>query len=100
MDAKSTKPSLTKLYKNDCIRNLIWDTLSEDFADAFDRIIKEFKELRSPLVAKAKANREYIKEMFIEYGHKMESVTDMKRILDTAPSDSWEDDCDQKSDDL
>ena len=79
MDPKTNKPSLKKLYKNEHIRNLIWDILTEDFDDAFERIIKDLKELRSPLVANAKTHRDFIKEMFIEYGYKMETANDMKK---------------------
>ena len=99
MDSKCIRPSLSKLYKNEQVRNLVWDTLTEDFDDSFGRLVKDLKELRSPLVAKAKANREYLKEMVIEYGQKMETVTDLKRLLDEAP-ESWEEpECDKKSDD-
>ena len=99
MESKSNKPSLKKLYKSEHIRNLIWDILTEDFDDAFERILKELKELRSPLVANAKTNREFIKEMFIEYGHRMESASDLKKILDEAPVALWDDinDCDRNS---
>ncbi len=80
------KPSLTKLFKNNHLRNLIWDIVSEDFDSAFERITRELKELQSPLLVKAKSNREYVKEMFIEYGQTMETCSDLKKILDKAPN--------------
>ena len=89
MDSKSNKPSLKKLYKNEQTRNLIWDLLSEDFDDAYERLYKELKELRSPLVVQVKSNREFIKEMFIEYGYKLENLSDLKKIIDEIPI-SWD----------
>ena len=90
MDPKSNKPSLKKLYKSENIRNVIWDTLSEVFDDIFERLIKDMKELRSPLVANAKTHRDFIKEMFIESGYKLETANDLKKIMDEAPVSSWD----------
>jgi hypothetical protein len=89
MEEKSNKFSLTKLYKNEHIRNLIWDILTEDFDAAFERIIRDLKDLNSGLVVQANKNREFIKEMVIEYGHKMETVFDMKKIIDKISYSHW-----------
>jgi hypothetical protein len=89
MEEKSNKLSLTKLYKNEYIRNLIWDILTEEFDDAFEKILRDLKDLSSGLVVKANNNRESIKEMVIEYGHKMETVFDMKKIIDKISYSNW-----------
>jgi phage-related tail protein len=97
MSSKSNKLCLTKLYKNEHIRNLIWDILTEDFDDTFERIIKELKELQSSLVETAKSNREAIKEKFIEFGSKLETPSDLKKILDDLSV--WEEnDCENQTD--
>lgn len=89
MDSKCLKISLTKLYKNQHIRNLIWDVLKEDFEDAFERLIKELRLLESPLIDNAKKYKDFIKDMYIEYGHPMETTMDLKKIMDQVPI-SWE----------
>jgi hypothetical protein len=97
MSSKSKKFCLTKLYKNEHIRNLIWDVLTEDFDDTFERIVKELEELKSPLVDTAELNREAIKEKFIEFGSKLETPSDLKKILDELPV--WkENDCENQTD--
>ena len=97
MGSNSEKPSLKKLYKSDHLRNLIWDILSEDFDYAFERILKELKELRSPLMSNAKIHRQFVKEMFIEYGHALDTALDLKRILDEVPQNWDEPDCEISS---
>ena len=87
MSSKSSRPSLSKLYKNEQIRHLIWDILTEDFDASFERICKELKELQSPLFRRAITHKAFVKEMFIEYGQKLETTFDMKIILDQANLD-------------
>jgi hypothetical protein len=82
MEEKSNKLSLTNLYKNNFIRDLIWTILTEEFDEAFEKILRDLHDLSSGLVVKANNNRESIKEMVIEYGYKMETVFDMKKIID------------------
>ncbi len=97
MSAKGNKPTLTKLYKSEYVRDLVRDTLTEDFNATFERLIKELRGLRSPLDVTAKANREAIKDMFIENGEKFETINDLKKILDKLPT--WEEnDCENNPD--
>ena len=70
MDSKNNEISLSKLYKSESIRNTVRDVLSEDFDNAFDRLIKEAYNVRSLLVNAAKVNKFLLKEFVIEYGYK------------------------------
>ena len=81
-DKKVERISLTELYKTPSIRNYVYDVLSEEFDAVFERLMKEAKNVRSLLVKQAKLNRENIKEMFIEYGHELETLEHLKKILD------------------
>ena len=76
---------LTSLYEDDEVRNTVWTVLAEDFDDSFERLIKEAKELQSSLVKEFEENRSKIKVMFIEYGFKMVTLLDLKKILDQLP---------------
>jgi len=82
MDKKSERVSLSKLYKSESIRNTVWDVLSEDFDDSFNRIMDDGKNLQSLLVKKAKARKILIKELVIEYGYQLETLDDLKSCLD------------------
>ena len=84
------------LYPDEDVRNTVWSILSEDFEDSFERLLKELKALRSLLVNPAKANKEKIKEQFIEYGHKMVTVMDLKDILDIVNNTEAESDLDSE----
>jgi hypothetical protein len=97
MSAKSNKLTLTNLYKSEYVRDLIRVFLTEDFNITFERLIKELTELQSSLVIKAKANKEAIKEMFIENGERFETTKDLKKLLDELPSGE-ETDCDSNTD--
>ena len=77
--------SLNNLYEDEDVKNTVWTVLSEDFDDAFERLIKEAKELESNLVANFEAERSKIKEMFIQYGFKMVTLMDLKKIYDQLP---------------
>ncbi len=83
MDWKKDKISLTKLYKSESIRNTIWDILSEDFDNSFDRLIKEAQNVRSLLVNSAKTKKCLLKELVIEYGYEFETLEHLKNCLDT-----------------
>ena len=82
MDPKNNKISLSKLYKSESIRNTVWDILSEDFDNAFDRLIKEAQNVRSLLVNQAKAKKCLLKELVIEYGYEFETLEHLKNCLD------------------
>ena len=77
--------SLRNLYEDVDVRHTVWTVLTEDFDDSFERLIKEAKELESNLVKNFEDNRVKIKEMFIEYGYKMVTLLDLKKILDQLP---------------
>ena len=82
MDSKKDKISLSKLYKSESIRNTVWDILSEDFDNSFDRLIKEAQNIRSLLVNSAKAKKCLLKELVIEYGYEFETLEHLKNCLD------------------
>ena len=77
---KKDKISLSKLYKSDSIRNTVWDILSEDFDNSFDRLIKEAQNVRSLLVNLAKAKKCLLKELVIEYGYEFETLEHLKTV--------------------
>ena len=85
---------LTNLYKSILVRKLIYDVLSDDFEDNFDRIIKQAREMRSLLVKPAKLNKEAIKERAIEFGDEFETLEHLKKILDTIKVSDATDECD------
>lgn len=83
MDKKNLQPSLNGLYKNEFIRDLIRDVLTEEFNEAFERLLKEAREIKSLLIKPAKLHRNEIKELFIEFGYPMETLEHLKKMLDT-----------------
>ena len=81
MDKKALEMSLSKLYKaSESKRNTAYDALSEEFEDDFSRLIKEMIE-NVNLINPARANKYRLKELVIEYGHKCESIEDLKICL-------------------
>ncbi len=94
MDSKNHKISLSKLYKSESIRNTVWDILSEDFDNAFDRLIKEAYNVRSLMVNSAKANKILLKELVIEYGYEFETLEHLKKCLDALKIIDICDECD------
>ena len=83
MNKKQDIPSLSKLYKSEQIRNTVRTILSEDYEDAFGRLMKEATNVRSLLVDSAKLNKFNIKELVIEYGYQFETLEQLKICLDT-----------------
>ena len=77
--------SLKNLYEDESVRNTVETVLGEDFDDSFERLIKESKELQSGLTNEFQLKKAEIKEMFIEYGHKMVTLMDLKNIYDLLP---------------
>ena len=94
MDWKKDKISLSKLYKSESIRNTVWDILSEDFDNSFDRLIKEAYNVRSLLVNSAKANKYLLKQLVIEYGYEFETLEHLKNCLDALKIMYTVDECD------
>ena len=82
MDKKSEKASLSKLYKSKNTRNTIRDALEPEFADTFNRLIKEAVLIRSQLVNTAKAHKSLIRELVIEYGNQFETLEDLRICLE------------------
>ena len=74
MDKKELKPCLSDLYKNEHIRNIIWDILGEDFEESFGKLMKEGKSIKSLLVKTAKLHKIEIKKIFIEFGFELETL--------------------------
>ena len=83
MSISPEKPSLSALYKNEHIRCVIRDVLREDFEYAFDRLQREAKSLHSLMSRAAMLHKDEIKDMFIEYGYPLETLEDLKKILET-----------------
>ena len=84
---KKKKNCLSKVYENSEIRDAIWNLLSEDFDYIFNRLVKELAYLKSTLVDVANAKRDEIEKMFIEYGYKLVTTRDLKRIIDILSKD-------------
>jgi len=82
MNKHSEKVSLSKLYKSKSIRNTIRDALEPEFADSFNRLIKEAVLIRSQLVNTAKAHKSLIRELVIEYGYQFETLEDLRICLE------------------
>ena len=89
-----TRISLSKLYRNENIRSTVWDILSADFDEMFSQLIKEATNVRSLLINPAKQNRNFLKEMVIEYGYPFECLEDLKNCLDTLNNWDTVDQCD------
>ena len=85
MPSKKEQVCLSNLYEDPDVRNTVWTILSEDFDASFQRLVKEGQSLRSRIIPIFEENREKIKEMFIEYGYKMVTLMDLKKILDSLP---------------
>ena len=83
MDKKNSQQSLTNLYKNEVIRDIIRDVLCEEFNESFEKLLKEGRDIKSLLVIPAKKHRDEIKELYIEYGYPLETLEHMKKMLDT-----------------
>ena len=94
MDKKEDRISLSKLYKSDRIRNIVWSTLSLIFEDSFQRIINSGINIRSLLVETAKENKCLIKELVVEYGYPFDNLDHLKVCLDTLKNCSTVDDVD------
>lgn len=82
MSKKSERITLSRLYKTDSFRNIIWNALSIEFEEIFNRLIDEASNLRSLLVKPAKSNKFWIKELVIEYGYEFENLEHLKKCLD------------------
>src|SRR5260370_42031300 len=89
-----TDNRLSNLYKSKQVRKLVYDVLSDDFEDSFDKIIKQAREIRSLLVKPAKLNKDAIKEMVIEFGREFECIEHLKKILDSIKDCDGTDECD------
>lgn len=95
MARKLERITLSNLYKSESVRNTVWSVLSEDFEDAFNRLLKEGSNFQVKLIKKAIPRKSSIKELFIEYGYKLETLDDLKKCLDTLKMiDKSLDECD------
>ena len=82
MEKKSKRITLSNLYKSESVRNTVWGVLSEDFEDAFNRLLKEGSNFESKLIKKAIPRKSLIQELVIEYGYQLETLDDLKKCLD------------------
>ena len=89
--------SLTELYKSEHTRNTVWDVLSEDFDDGFERLMKEAKTVRSLIAKPAKLYKEKLRELYIEHGFEMESLEHLKKMLDEIKALDQVDECDESN---
>lgn len=80
---KDDQLSLNKLYKSETVRQTVYTILSDEFDYVFDSLINEAKNLKSLLYVDAQRNKIDIKEMFIQYGFPMETLSQLKDILKT-----------------
>ena len=94
MSKRSEAVSLTKLYKSRAIRETVRTILTEDFEDAFDRLVKEGNNVRSLLIPIAISYKNSIKELVIEYGYEIETLEHLKICLDDIKSWDDMDECD------
>ena len=83
MEIKLERISLSNLYESESVRNTVWDVLTEDFEDTFNRLLKEGVNFHSKLIKKALPRKSMIQELVIEYGYKFETLDDLKKCLDT-----------------
>ena len=86
MNKREDRISLSRLYKSNDFRDKVWDLLCHDFNEIFERLIKEATNVRSLLVKPAKINKFLIKELVIEYGEPLDSLSDLKNCLDILKS--------------
>lgn len=94
MSKRSGTVSLTKLYKSPTIRETVRTILTEDFEDAFDRLVKEGNNVRSLLIPIAISNKNSIKDLVIEYGYEIETLEHLKICLDDIKTWDEPDECD------
>ena len=79
--------TLSNLYKNEQTRYLVWDVLSENFNAIFEKLLNNAKNIKSLLYLSAKRYRESIKFRYIEHGAQLQSLEDIKIILDELTSE-------------
>lgn len=82
MDCKKCeKSTLTGLYKSPNVRDIVWRTLCPIFEESFENLMQKGEVIESNLVKKAKNNKFYLKELFIEFGFPLESLEDLKESI-------------------
>ena len=74
--------SLSKLYKTPSIIELVWDCLCPVFDDRFEYLMEKGLNVGSNLVKIAKSKKHWVKRLFIEFGHPLDSLEDLKNCLD------------------
>ena len=82
MDKSIERICLNDLYSCEETREMIRDLLSEEFDSSFIRLMKDAKHVKSLLAIPAKKHFEKIKTQFIEYGMRLNTLEDLKNILD------------------
>lgn len=91
---KLKKVTLSKLYKTDLVKDLVWAVLSEEYENRFNRLVTEAHNIRSLLANSAKQHKTNIKGLFIEYGYNLETLEDLKKCLDDIKTYDTVDECD------
>lgn len=87
--------SLSKLYKTPSINELVWNCLCPVFDDKFDYLMEKGLNVGSNLIKLAKSKKHWIKRLFIEYGHPLDTLEDLKNCLDIEDKESP---CETKTD--
>ena len=87
--------SLSKLYKTPSIIELVWNCLCPVFDDRFEYLMEKGLNVGSNLVKIAKSKKHWVKRLFIEFGHPLDSLEDLKNCLDIEDKETL---CDIKTD--
>jgi len=82
MEKSGTKPCLDQLYKSESTKNTIRDVLGEDFEESFESLMRQAHLVKSLLMKNAKKYKNEIKVLFIEYGYELETLENLKVMLD------------------
>src|SRR5215475_12402086 len=92
--ANRTQLCLSDLYDSENTLKQLLKLLAELFESDFDCVIKKGRHVKSLLIERAEANKPDLKEMYVEYGYKLENLEDLKHIIDQLKTFPNEDNCD------
>jgi len=76
------KNSLNNLYKSESTKQVIINVLTDEFDFAFKNLLIEAKSLKSFLHKEAIKYKSDIKLMFIQYGYPLETLLQLKDVID------------------